>query len=102
MIDKQKAIALIQDSLDSLNRSGTIKNAIAVDGETVLMGSGADSGLDSLGFVTFIMDLEDRLMTAIGADCAIVLTDIQGFDINSPTLTAGILADHVVGLSAGA
>ena len=101
MIDKQKAIALIQDSLDSLNRSGTIKNAIAVNGETVLMGS-ADSGLDSLGFVTFIMDLEDRLMTAVGADCAIVLTDIQGFDINSPTLTASILADHVVGLAAGA
>lgn len=102
MIDRQKAMALIQDSLDSLHRSGTVKSAIAVSDDTVLMGSGADSGLDSLGFVTFIMDLEDRLMSASGADLPIVLTDIKGFDINSPTLTAGILADHVAGLVAGA
>ncbi len=99
MSDRKKALALIQASLDSLARSGTIKNEIAVDDETVLMGSGADSGLDSLGFVNFVMDLEDRLMQETGRDCAIVLTDIEGFDINSPTLTAGILADHMTGLT---
>jgi len=100
MMDRQDAIALIQESLDSLNRSGTIKKPISVDDDTILMGSGANSGLDSLGFVTFVMDLEDRLRTATGADYAIVLTDIKGFDINNPTLTAGILAEHVVGLAA--
>lgn len=102
MFDRQKAMALIQDSLDSLYRSGTVKSAIAVADGTILMGTGADSGLDSLGFVTFVMDLEDRVHSATGEDLPIVLTEIKGFDINSPTLTAGILADHVAGLAAAA
>ncbi len=100
MMEKRKALGLIQASLDSLRRSGTIKVEISATDDTVLMGGGADSGLDSLGFVTFIMDVEDRLSQETGEDLAIVLTDIQGFDINSPTLTAGILADHIATLKA--
>jgi acyl carrier protein len=101
MLDKQLAMNLMQESLDSLARSGTLKNQIAMTDETVLMGSGADSGLDSLGFVNFVMDVEDRLQQQLDGDYPVILTDISGFDINNPILTAGVLADHLVGLAAG-
>ncbi|MBT3764401.1 MAG: hypothetical protein HOB79_01550 [Rhodospirillaceae bacterium] len=101
MLDKQLAMNLMQESLDSLARSGTLKNQIAMTDETVLMGSGADSGLDSLGFVNFVMDVEDRLQQQLDGDYPVILTDIGGFDINNPILTAGVLADHLVGLAAG-
>ena len=101
MLDKQLAMNLMQESLDSLARSGTLKNQIAMTDETVLMGSGADSGLDSLGFVNFVMDVEDRLQQQLDGDYPVILTDIGGFDINNPILPAGVLADHLVGLAAG-
>jgi acyl carrier protein len=101
MLDKQLAMNLMQESLDSLARSGTLKNQIAMTDETVLMGSGADSGLDSLGFVNFVMDVEDRLQQKLDGDYPVILTDIGGFDINNPILTAGVLADHLVSLAAG-
>ena len=101
MLDKQLAMNLMQESLDSLARSGTLKNQIAMTDETVLMGSGADSGLDSLGFVNFVMDVEDRLQQQLDGDYPVILTDSGGFDINNPILTAGVLADHLVGLAAG-
>ena len=101
MLDKQLAMNLMQESLDSLARSGTLKNQIARTDEPVLMGSGADSGLDSLGFVNFVMDVEDRLQQQLDGDYPVILTDIGGFDINNPIHTAGVLADHLVGLAAG-
>jgi len=95
MMSKEEALALMQETLDSLTRSGTLKGEVKADPDTILMGTGADASLDSLGFVTFIMELEDRLSDAADGDLAIVLTDIDGFDINSPILTAGVLADHL-------
>ena len=100
MLDKKLALNLMQESLDSLARSGTVKNQISVSDDTVLMGSGADTGLDSLGFVNFIMDVEDRLMEKLDGDYPVILTDIKGFDINNPILTASVLADHLVGIAA--
>ena len=100
MMSKQDALALMQETLNSLTRSGTLKGAVVAHADAVLMGTGADASLDSLGFVTFIVELEDRLSDAAGKDAAIVLTDIDGFDINSPVLTAGVLAEHLTRLAA--
>ncbi len=100
MMSKEEALALMQETLDSLTRSGTLKGEVEAGPDTILMGTGADASLDSLGFVTFIMELEDRLSDAADGDLAIVLTDIDGFDINSPILTADVLADHLSKLTA--
>lgn len=99
MLDKQTALTLIQDSLDSLYRSGTVKSEISVSEDTVLMGSDVADGLDSLGFVNFVMDVEDRLQKDLDGDYPVILTDIGGFDVNNPVLTAGVLADHLVTLA---
>ena len=99
MLDKQAALDLIQESLDSLTRSGTLKSQISVTEKTVLMGTGADSGIDSLGFVIFVMDVEESFQNQIDNEHSIVLTDINAFDVNNPVLDAGILADHLVSLA---
>ena len=99
MFDRQVAIVMIQDSLDSLARSGTLKSQFSVEEDAVLMGSGTGGDLDSLGFVTLIMDIEERLEKEVDRDCPITLTDIAGFDVNNPVLTAKVLADHLVRLA---
>ena len=96
MFDKQAAISIIQDSLNGLYRAGTIKAKVNAKPQLVLMGSGADETLDSLGFVTFIMDLEDRLETITDEETPIILTEIAGFDVNNPSLTVETLADQIV------
>ena len=99
MFDKQAAMAMIQESLDSLFRSGTLTNQLTADENTVLMGGGSGGKLDSLDFVNFIMDLEERLEISAGKEIPITLTDISGFDVNTPVLTADVLANHLVHLA---
>jgi len=96
MIDKQAAMTMIQESLDSLFRSGTLSVQLTADEALILMGGGSEECLDSLGFVSFIMDLEERLEDSIGDEVPITLTEIDGFDVNNPVLTTGALADYVV------
>ena len=96
MFDKQAAFSVIQESLEGLHRAGTIKAKINAKPELVLMGSGADENIDSLGFVTFIMDLEDRIQAVTNDETSIMLTDIKGFDMNNPSLTVESLAAHIV------
>jgi hypothetical protein len=47
-----RALELMQDSFDSMMRSGLLENEVEVSPETVLLGVG--SSLDSLGFITFL------------------------------------------------
>jgi hypothetical protein len=102
MFDKQAAMSLIQDSLDSLFRSGTITDHLTADEELILMGSGTGKTLDSLGFVNFIIDIEERMEIAIQEEVPITMTDITGFDVNNPVLTTGVLAKHLAHLAESA
>lgn len=99
MLSQSDALNLIRDSLDSLERSGSLEQKIHVQEQTVLLGSG--SSLDSLGFVTFITDLEDRLQQETQQEHYLVLTEISQFNINSPSLTVGALANYIVQLTRG-
>ena len=90
MLDQNSALALLQDSLDSLVRSGTIDQPIKIQLTTQLLGP--ESSLDSMGFVTFITDIEDRLEARLNKECYLVLNEISQFDINSPNLTVDVLA----------
>ena len=100
MIDKEEALRLIEESLESLTRAGLVETRISVGPDTVLLGSGAD--LDSIGFVTFVTDLEDRIQGRAKQEHYLVLTEIAQFNIDSPALTAGVLARYIEDLTGGA
>ena len=92
-LSQDRVIEIIQECFDSLKRSGVTKEHVKVSQDTVLLGSG--SSLDSIGFVSFISDMEDRLTEATGIDVFFVLNDIQEFNINQPYLSAGSFANYV-------
>ena len=98
MFSKERALALIQESLDSLQRSGMLNQAVAVTSDTVLLGTG--SFLDSLGFVTLVTELEDRMNQEMGREIYFVLDEVQNFNINNPFLSAGVFADYMQDLAA--
>lgn len=92
-MNTEKALILMQDSFDGMVRSGLLNEKIVVNESTVLLGS--DLILDSLGFVTFISDMEERISLEIGQDYFIVLSEIHGVDDSDAKLTAGVLARYI-------
>jgi hypothetical protein len=99
MIDRKEALRLIEASLASLARSGVLDKQISASTDTVLLGSGSD--LDSLGFVTFITDLEDRIQQRTQQEHYLVLNEIAQFNIDRPELTVGVLVRYIVSLAGG-
>jgi hypothetical protein len=95
-VEISRAMELIQDSFDCLKRSGTIETDVVVNNETVLLGT--NSPLDSIGFVTFVTEFEDRIQEETGEDHYLVLSDMNNFNVNNPNLTAGTLAKYTVQL----
>jgi acyl carrier protein len=98
MFDQNSAFSMLQESLDSLARSGTIKQPIKIQPTTQLLGP--ESSLDSLGFVTFVTDIEDRMQLKLDKECYLVLNEIAQFNVNSPSLTADVLTRYMVKLAA--
>lgn len=95
---KVNAIKLMQESFDSMQRSGMIEEGLTVQADTVILGAG--STLDSLGFVTFISELEDRLCAATGMDYFLILTDIHDANSDQAYLSADALASYIEQLKA--
>jgi acyl carrier protein len=93
MVSKERVFELIQDSFGSLQRAGLIVDEIVASAETVLLGIG--SPLDSVGFVTFIAELEDRLYRETGRDIYLILDDIHTFNIKNPHLSIDALARYI-------
>ncbi len=97
MLSQEKAMTMIEDSIAGLRRAGLLGADLAVDGGLVLLGTG--SPLDSIAFVTFITDLEDRLNGETGKDLYLVLTDIHEFNTDNARLTVETLARYLVKLA---
>ena len=95
---KDEILALLLESVRSLRRSGIIEVDMEVEADTVLLGTG--SSLDSMGFVTFVTDVEERLNRATGKDLYIVLTELEELYPGAAQLTASMFADYLVQLSA--
>ena len=93
MITNENAYKLIKESVDSLVRSGTIDPIENFSRETVILGSGSE--LDSISFVTFITEVEDRVQSLTGEEFYLVLNEIDDFNINNPNLTIGGLSDYI-------
>ena len=98
-MSEERALAMIQETLDGLHRSGLIQSPVPVDGATVILG--ASSPLDSLGFVTFMADLEDRLSRETDRELSLMLNELHEFNANVPYLSAGAVARYIVKLTNG-
>jgi hypothetical protein len=94
MISYEEVIQIIQDSFDSLHRSGMIENTVKINGDTCLLGD--NSNLDSVGFVTMFAEIEDRIIQKVNKEIYLIFDEISDFDINSPFLSASIIANYVV------
>ncbi len=97
MLSEQHALQLIADSIASLRRVGLIEEELTVTSDMVLLGSG--SALDSIAFVTFVTDVEERLNRETGKEFYLVLTDIHEFNTDSANLTAAKLAGYIAQLA---
>lgn len=93
MLSEERIVALMQDCAVELHRGKIFDAEIAVNPETVLLGS--DSPLDSIGFVTFISEIENRVNDETGKDLNISLMEVDGLDENDPHITAGKLATYI-------
>lgn len=92
-MDEKRALQLMQDAFDSMHRSGMLDETISVVPSTVILGSG--SALDSLGFVTFISDMEERVSAEAGRDHYLILTEIHEFNAEEAFLSTGTLARYI-------
>ena len=98
MVERKRALELIKESVDGLIRGGILETSFAVENDTVLLGIG--SPLDSLGFVTFVTDLEERLIDETDNDeLYFTLDEIQGFNMDNPNLTIEIFVDYMTSLT---
>ena len=93
MNDSSKSLSLIRDTFESLQCAGIISPEITFSEDLVLLGN--SSKLDSLGFVTFISDLEERVSADAGKDHYLILTDIQDANADQAFLSAGALAAYI-------
>lgn len=95
---KEQTVNLMQESFDSMQRSGMIDESITIAPDTVILGTG--SMLDSLGFVTFISDLEERVSAAAGKEYFLILSDIHDANSDQTYLSAEALASYIEQLTA--
>lgn len=90
---KEKALELMQESIDSMQRSGILSTKVVLNMDTILLGS--DLTLDSLGFVTFVSDVEERISEETKSEQYIILSEMQEISANSSVLTVGDFAKYI-------
>jgi hypothetical protein len=88
---------MMSEVLEGLRRSDMAEPGEPLTEHTVLIGAG--SILDSVGFVTFVAEVEDRLNSKRDEPLELILTEIWEFNAENPSLTAGILADYCAKLA---
>ncbi len=94
---REHVLQLIQECFDTLASSDLIKEKVHVDGQTQLLGP--NSLLDSIAFVTFMVELEDRITQTLEPDApmfSLSIGDIHDFNPDKASLTTGTLADFTV------
>lgn len=85
--------AIIQSSIDVLYQSGLLADKIVISETTPLFGTG--SGIDSMGFVSLVTDIEDRINEVSDQDVYIVLADLQDLFPDEPILTVGMFEKYL-------
>jgi acyl carrier protein len=95
-VNRADAVAFIQESLEALNSERESDEQIEISERTPLLGG--DSKLDSLAFVSFVAELEERLLDDTDED--FMLVGELGPSENHPFRDVAALADHIVGMAA--
>jgi len=96
MLERQQVTDLVISSLEDVPRRSDAHPFL--DQDTRLIGSAAV--VDSMGLVTAIVEIEQRLQEELGV--TVMLADEQAWSQrNSPFRTVGSLADHILQLAAG-
>ncbi len=96
---EQRAMELITAAFAKLKNNGMLARDAAISAGSILLGVG--SPLDSIGFVVFVTDLEERISNEAKKDLYLVLNEINEFNINQPHLSVAALAKYIVKLSEG-
>ena len=89
----EQALSVMQEVFNSMKTSGMFTEDSNLDADTVILGVG--SRFDSLGFVTFISDLEERVSDVAGDEIYLILTDIHNFNKDKTVLSASTLAAFI-------
>jgi len=96
---KERALQLIAESFETLKGTDMLEEDVSLNSEISLLGT--ESPLDSIGFVTFVTELEERVVKETNKDLYLVLGEISEFNIDNPQLTVDALAQYIVNLSEG-
>lgn len=88
----EAALKMMGDVLEGLSCSEMVEPGAPLTEDAVLIGPAAI--LDSLGFVTFVAEVEDRLNHGRDEPLELILAEIWQFSTENPSFTAGILADY--------
>lgn len=92
-MNQEKIFQTMQEAFNSLKESEIIKVDIVVNSDLVLLGKG--SPLDSLGFVTFMTELEDRISRELDKEIFFQIMEITDFNVNKPFISAQNLSDYI-------
>jgi acyl carrier protein len=96
MIARNIAYNIVIESLNEVFAQAGTPSPESLNDETVLVGSGAV--LDSLGVVSLIVEVEQRLESE--HEISVTLANDKAMSQrNSPFRTIGVLTDHVVAMA---
>ena len=98
---RSQVMLFVQDAFDALWEADLLAENLRVDETTDLLGP--ETVLDSIAFVTFIVECEDRLQAVVGDDhvVSIAITEIHDFNPEEARLTVGVLVDYILREQAG-
>jgi acyl carrier protein len=74
VIDYARALGLVYDTIDVVNRQLPAARRLRKAPDTVIAGAGG--ALDSLGFVNFVLALEEKVAAVAGAPVALLDEDM--------------------------
>ena len=91
MMDHDEALRIVYDAIDVVNRQLPASKRLHKSPDTVIVGAGGS--LDSLGIVTFIILLEEKVGEAFGT--TVQLLDEQILVEDSPFQSIGALTHYI-------
>lgn len=95
-MNKSELFQLLQNAFDALKDGGIIEEPIEVKEDTILIGP--DTVLDSIGFVTLFMDLEERLSEITNSEIYLLIDEIHEFNPEDTFLTVEVLINYIENL----
>lgn len=90
MITEQKVRQIIHESLQKIFDSRIVPEEFSVNDDTALIGMGGN--LDSVAFVVFATDVEERLEDEIGREFILKLQEIHDLNEGKNALIVGDMA----------